>query len=286
MTWDGAARLPVETWRLVASLLPDKELLRSSGACKFLQSILDAADQWLHRLQEISSILSTSEALKLKEELQLFGRQGYVTRRTLLKGKRVALLLRDQAPLLALARWCGATVQHSTSSADFVLIGPRGGGCSGFASCRNQQKAFRVAWLRASCVAGRLLPRHRLGCASSGAPFSSFRSCIAGTQEDFPESEFGCYAPRLMEGLLMSTSRLRARESVSFTAHLLGAECTEELTKAHTHLIAGAALGAKYDFAMQNHIPVVSVAWLDQTLRVGLPMKERCFPVSRESEWR
>ena len=42
--------------------------------------------------------MSTSEALKLKEELQLFGRQGYVTRRTLLKGKRVALLLRDQAP--------------------------------------------------------------------------------------------------------------------------------------------------------------------------------------------
>ena len=70
---------------------------------------------------------------------------------------------------------------------------------------------------------------------------------------------------------------------------------TKELTKAHTHLIAGASQGEKplsfcfvrsgswhgshfsaypvaeprYEFAKQNRIPIVSVAWVDNT-RPGL----------------
>lgn len=45
--------------------------------------------------------------------------------------------------------------------------------------------------------------------------------------------------------------------------------------------VLGPKKGAQYDFAVAQRIHVVSPAWLFETLRFGLPMKERCFPVGR-----
>ncbi|CAE7947979.1 rsmF [Symbiodinium sp. KB8] len=280
--------LPAEAWQQIADLLPDQELVRSASTTRCLVEILESTELWVRRADaEFASLpFSELEREEMKREVRLEGRHGYVCRRVLFKGLRVALLMGkpEMGPLVHLARWCGAKVQQSGQGADILLIGPGGGSCAAFATSRHSHKLYRGAWLRASCVAGRQLPRHRIGCASIGASFSSFRSCIAGCLGSSNETPgaFGCYAPRLMEGLLLSTSRLRTRskEAVVMTAQLLGAQCTDELTKAHTHLIAGASQGEKYEFAKQNRIPIVSVAWVDNTLRLGMPMKERCFPVS------
>ncbi|CAE7820871.1 unnamed protein product [Symbiodinium sp. CCMP2456] len=280
--------LPAEAWQQIADLLPDQELVRSASTARCLVEILESTELWVRRADsEFASLpFSELERDEMKREVRLEGRHGYVCRRVLFKGLRVALLMgkTEMGPLVHLARWCGAKVQQSGQGADILLIGPGGGSCAAFATSRHSHKLYRGAWLRASCVAGRQLPRHRIGCASIGASFSSFRSCIAGCLGSSNETPgaFGCYAPRLMEGLLLSTSRLRTRskEAVVMTAQLLGAQCTDELTKAHTHLIAGASQGEKYEFAKQHRIPIVSVAWVDNTLRLGMPMKERCFPVS------
>ncbi|CAE7223556.1 unnamed protein product [Symbiodinium pilosum] len=284
--------LPAEAWQQIADLLPDKELVQCATTTRSLVEILETAELWVRRADSAFALLPFSEVEReeMKKEVRLDGRRGYVTRRVLFKGLRIALLMgkAEMSPAIQLARWCGAKVQHSGQGADIVLIGPGGGSCAAFASSRHSHKLYHGAWLRASCVAGRQLPRHRIGCASIGAPFSSFRSCIAsGHGSNDTPGVYGCYAPRLMEGLLLSTSRLRARskEAVVMTAQLLGAQCTDELTKAHTHLIAGASQGEKYEFAKLHRIPVVSVAWLDNTLRLGMPMKERCFPVSGGVDW-
>ena len=39
------------------------------------------------------------------------------------------------------------------------------------------------------------------------------------------------YAPRLLEGLLLSTSRVHDRDAVVATVRALGGECTDELTR-------------------------------------------------------
>ncbi|CAK9110624.1 unnamed protein product [Durusdinium trenchii] len=235
-----AWQLPAEAWQLVAELLLDQELSRSSSCCKALKEAMDSHEQWLQRaIQQFRSLpISEMESRTMQEEVLRNGRKSYISRRTLFKGKRVALLAgRSELPeIYRLARWCGAAIQ-----------------------------------LHVTRMMGDL--EHQPSAAQPG-------------HKDDSPAEFGCYAPRLLEGLLLSTSRglVTKDGAVTLTAQLLGAECTEELTRSHTHLIAGTAQGEKYDYAIQHHIPVVSVGWIDQTLRLGLPMKERCFPVSRAGD--
>ncbi|CAK9101768.1 Hypothetical protein SCF082_LOCUS47576 [Durusdinium trenchii] len=252
-----AWQLPAEAWQLVAELLLDQELSRSSSCCKALKEAMDSHEQWLQRaIQQFRSLpISEMESRTMQEEVLRNGRKSYISRRTLFKGKRVALLAgRSELPeIYRLARWCGAAIQLHVTSADLVLIG----------------------WGGAMGSSGTTLAVDVLGGIA----------IRPGHKDDSP-AEFGCYAPRLLEGLLLSTSRglVTKDGAVTLTAQLLGAECTEELTRSHTHLIAGTAQGEKYDYAIQHHIPVVSVGWIDQTLRLGLPMKERCFPVSRAGD--
>lgn len=96
---------------------------------------MDSHEQWLQRaIQQFRSLpISEMESRTMQEEVLRNGRKSYISRRTLFKGKRVALLAgRSELPeIYRLARWCGAAIQLHVTSADLVLIGPRGGSCPG-----------------------------------------------------------------------------------------------------------------------------------------------------------
>ena len=132
----------MQTWRSVAELLSDRELLSGSdgtwttgpswrlgtATCgRFWLETLDSTPQWLSRALELPLRLSEPERCALRSELAEQGRQAYVARRTLLQGRRVALLGCDQR----LVRWCGGTLQRAVAGADLVLLGRRAGRCTG-----------------------------------------------------------------------------------------------------------------------------------------------------------
>lgn len=275
------ARLPNEVWVAVADLLPDVEVCMCAAVASSLHGPFASEGHWASRATRAWSHLPGLSQAERDLLLQAAnGRQSYTSRRSLLRGCAVALCAgRGEASALAdLVRHCGGRVARRGESLQLVLIGRGAGGVRPRAPRRDAALALAASWLRASLVAGRRLPPHREGCPAGGSAFSLPRSCIP------PGLAAGgalcCHAPRLLEGLLVTSSRVPDREAVAATVQALGGDYTEELTRAHTHLIAEAAEGLKFEYAQAHRIPVVSRAWLDQTLRTGAPMQERFFAVT------
>merc|ERR1712129_406553 len=100
-----------------------------------------------------------------------------------------------------------------------------------------------------------------------------------GLRHDASGAELCCFAPRILEGSLISASRVADRTFVAATVRALGGEYTDELTPSHSHLIAGENHTLKVEFAHANRIAVVSPSWLTMTHRHETPMQERCFAV-------
>eukprot|EP00747_Dinoflagellata_sp_TGD_P017050 gnl/TRDRNA2_/TRDRNA2_125557_c1_seq1.p1 gnl/TRDRNA2_/TRDRNA2_125557_c1~~gnl/TRDRNA2_/TRDRNA2_125557_c1_seq1.p1 ORF type:complete len:279 (-),score=32.67 gnl/TRDRNA2_/TRDRNA2_125557_c1_seq1:39-830(-) len=253
---------------------------------------LASPEQWARRaacIWELLPGLSADERRSLKASALAstsasrdYAAGGYATRRLLLRGKAVAIQARaaDYATFAALLEHCGGRHARRGGRCDYVIVGPAGGTAAARAARGPGACAVMGNWLSASLVVGRQLPAHRPGCPAARSPFSLPKSCISPSEHSGDGYEICCYAPRLLEGLLLSTSRVHDRDAVVATVRALGGECTDELTRRHTHLIAGAAEGLKFEYAQTHRIPVVSRAWLEQTIRLGAPMQERCFPVN------
>mmetsp|Transcript_37124 Transcript_37124/g.59797 ORF Transcript_37124/g.59797 Transcript_37124/m.59797 type:complete len:368 (-) Transcript_37124:83-1186(-) len=280
-------RIPAEAWALAADHLSDRDVGVSAAAARCLSEAIGSQDQWSRRAARAVARLPglTAEDITcVQAVVRNDGRSEYVLRRSLLKGLAITLTARPEASAIRdLAKWCGGVVWRPGKQCDLVLIGTGRGANAAVAFQRRGSctSTLMASWLPASCVVGQRLPRHRPGCPSESSSFSLLRSCIAPSRGSSVDYRLCCYAPRLLEGLLVSTSRLGStdRKAVESTVRALGGDCTEELTRSHTHLIAGAPQGAKFEFAMQHRIPVVSRAWLDQTVASGTPMKERFFSV-------
>lgn len=282
--------LPFEAWSMVGEYLNDITLVRSAAAAKALSESLQSKEQWSQRAHSAFMRLTALSERDLQEMRAVAfdeGRAGYVCRRSLFKGLKFFLQTgsRDSRHLEELIRWCGGAIARETES-DIILVGPSGKSSS---SSKVQRQArvlpstLMASWIPSSCVVGRRLPRHRPGCTSDGSTFSLTRSCISPSPGELSHV-LCCYAPRLLEGSLVTASRLQNREAIAATIRALGGEFTEELTRWHTHLIAGMAEGAKFDYAKKHRIPVVSIHWLDAILRNGMPMQERFFTVSGRHE--
>lgn len=56
-----------------------------------------------------------------------------------------------------------------------------------------------------------------------------------------------------------------------------GAQYHGDLTKAVTHLIAARPLGAKYEYAGQWHIKIVTIEWLQDSLERGMALDESLY---------
>lgn len=284
--------MPADAWNEVAEMLSDRSLTRLALASSRLHGQLTAEATWAARAARTwgdCRHLSQSERMALTKRFGVDGRQGYIARRSMLLGKKVRVLAgrSDAGSIERLAQQMGATAIGQGGDADVVLVHltpHRARGVTSWCWWRNRARTASHAsvlmsqWLPASCAVGRCLPPHRPGCPSGSSPFSLPRSCIARCR-DAEGSELCCYAPRLLEGLLVSSSRVPNREAVAATVRALGGKYTDELTREHTHLIAEDTQGLKFEFAHAHRIPVVSRDWLEMTHRLGLPMQERFFAV-------
>jgi len=291
------ALLPGDAWAEVGDMLSDRAVTRIALTSRALYKQLTAEEKWASRASRTWALcrhLSSSERGSLAQAFSSEGRLGYLARRSLLLGRKVRVLSgrTDTASIETLAERMGATAVSNGRDADLVLVHltpHRARGVSSWCWWRTRARTgsrtssvLMAQWLPASCALGRRLPPHRPGCPSTSSPFSLPRSCIAPCRV-VEGSELCCYAPRLLEGLLVSASRVPNREAVAAIVRALGGEYTEELTREHTHLIAEDTQGLKFEFAHAHRIPVVSRAWLEMTHRLGLPMQERCFAVGRRA---
>lgn len=294
-------RLPAEAWSIISFFLCDRSASRGSVASPVLKLAFASHEAWALRAKATWARLqglTVKQQEALAEAFGSTGPPGYTSRLSLLKQKSVVIFStrRDRSVALAeLARHMGARSVAVTrqrggedvEEADISIVeqgcrgrcapgrsrwGMAGKGCS-------SPSVFSAQWLSASYVVGCLLPAHRPGCPSGGSPYSMPRSCIAPPRHAARGAQLCCFAPRILEGFLISASRVENRPFLASIVHALGGEFTEELTADHTHLIAGESAGMKVEFARAHRIPVVSREWLLMTHRHGSPMQERCFPV-------
>lgn len=296
-------QLPTGAWSLVGSFLSDRSASRGAAAAPLLRVHLASPEAWAQRAVGAwarFSCLSRDQRQVLNEASASQGPCGYTTRRSLLRRRSVAIFSgrNDKAAALAgLVRHLGAASvamscrpgEGSADEADLVLVEQGGHGRSAPRSWRWRLSRRRASpaptvlaarWLQASCVAGRCLPAHRPGCPSEGSAFSLPRSCIACPRHAAIGAELCCFAPRILEGCLVSSSRVDDQDFLAATVRALGGKYTDELTPLHSHLIAGEGRqGLKVELARASGIPVVSRSWLTMTHRHETPMQERCFAV-------
>eukprot|EP00928_Gymnodinium_smaydae_P023727 TRINITY_DN19465_c1_g1_i2.p1 TRINITY_DN19465_c1_g1~~TRINITY_DN19465_c1_g1_i2.p1 ORF type:complete len:433 (-),score=62.22 TRINITY_DN19465_c1_g1_i2:33-1256(-) len=296
--------LPAEVWEMVADALADAEVIACSSVSRGLRRPFTCCAQWDRRAARTwvqLSVLPAHERQLLLIDGSLAseaGARGYIARRVLLRGQAVKLLAgrTEVLALSELVRLCGGNVSSRSGPCDMALVGRRGAALrSARAVTRSASEVYTASWLVASLLCGRRLPAHRRGCAAAGSPFSLPHCCIApaastsagasGASDTMAAAALCCYAPRLMEGLLVSIGRMDpAREKMlAATICTLGAECTKELTRSHTHLVVGAAEGSRLDFARQHNICVVAPEWVDEMARLGMPLGEKFFPVGRSA---
>lgn len=298
--------LPLEVWFRIGDMLADRCMAATAATARAFVEPMASEVMWVRRAIRVwQNLPGFSDSQRGGLFRGATSRAAYAARRTLLRGKRAVLLgdRREAGAMVRIVRQCGGMVVGSRTA---IAVGTRRqshrgkgadrsltemlGVCNILLLCKRGGQpqhlpklgefvTFSAAWLPASCTAGCQLPMHRPGCPSTGSSYSLPRSCIApdGTAEG---SGLCCYAPRLLEGLLVTSTGISGRDALAATVRALGGLYTEELTGDHTHLIAAApAAGPKFDFARAQQIPVVSPGWLEETLRVGAPMQERCFPV-------
>lgn len=293
-------QLPVDTWRLIGSYLTAQAACRGAASARVLKAQLLSTAAWAQRARDNwarFSCFSDEQCDALAAAFSKSGLSGYAMRRSMLRHQSVAICSgkKDRGnALMRLAVHLGSPrVQRGMytpgqgvqQEAEVVLV-EQGG------HARVEQRSWRrgvvggqqplvvgARWLPASCVAGRRLPAHRPGCPSANSAFSLPRSCIAAPRHAAGGFELCCFAPRLLEGCLVSASRVVDRTLLAATVMALGGEYTEELTPLHSHLIAGDNQGRKVEMARAHRIHVVSPGWLLMTHRHGTPMQERCFAV-------
>jgi len=299
--------MPLDVWFRIGDLLTDRCMAAMAATARACVEPMASEVMWVNRAIRVwQNLPGLSDSQRGGLVDAATSRAAYAARRTLLRGKRAVLLgdRREAGAMVRIVQQCGGMVvgsrtavasggsrrqSHRGKGADRsltemlrvcnILLLCKGGGQRHYLPKFGDFVTLSAAWLPASCTAGCQLPMHRPGCPSTGSSYSLPRSCIApdGTAEG---SGLCCYAPRLLEGLLVTSTGIPSRDALAATVRALGGLYTEELTGEHTHLIAAApASGPKFDFARAQQIPVVSPGWLEETLRVGAPMQERCFPV-------
>jgi len=298
--------IPLDVWFRIGDMLTDRCMAAMAAATRACVEPMASEVMWIRRAIRVwQNLPGFSDSQRGGLVSGATSRAAYAARRTLLRGKRAVLLgdRREAGAMVQIVQHCGGMVvgSHTAIGTGSRRQSHRGKGkdrslsemlgvcnllllCKGGGQRQHLPKlgefvTFSAAWLHASCTAGCQLPMHRPGCPSTGSSYSLPRSCIApdGTAEG---SDLCCYAPRLLEGLLVTSTGIPGRDALAATVRALGGLYTEELTGDHTHLIAAApAEGPKFEFARAQQIPVVSPGWLEETLRVGAPMQERCFPV-------
>lgn len=261
--WAG---LPREVWALVFELLHDLDVCHSVGAAARFRELFGGEEAWAGRARCAWSRLRGLAPDEKEALLRAPSGKGYFARRTLLRGVLVQLQAgrQENKTLAQLVRHCGGRLVQEGGK--LLLLG-RGAGRTE-APRRGGPRLVGAAWLRASVVAGRQLPMHSAGCPANGSAFRVPSQCKAG-----------CLAPGVLEGQLVSSSGLRDKEAVAELVQVLGGEYTEELSPAHSCLVATVAEGLKFEFARSRGMPVVSREWLEQTARLGMPMQHRFFAV-------
>ena len=102
---------------------------------------------------------------------------------------------------------------------------------------------------------------------------------MTGEEVNVEELEYQYRLPAFFELKICITGiqDMDKRNDIAETVKRSGAEYHPDLTKAVTHLIAEAPTGAKYTHAKQWGINIVSLKWLEESLRRGMALEEALY---------